>query len=115
MPQHVRSHTHPASATVPMSAPSELEPELHENGSELLSAFRTHYYRFEQAVHEASAVLADSNVLARLGDDLDEFSGLVTQVCAVILLYPSEILPLAYFSMQLFWILQSSLYCRQIL
>jgi hypothetical protein len=74
-----------------MSASSGLEPELTENDTELLSAFRTHYYRFEQAVNEAKAVSADSNVLARLGDDLDEYSGLVTQVCAAVLLYPAQI------------------------
>jgi hypothetical protein len=70
---------------------SGIEPEPTENDTELLSAFRTHYYRFEQAVNEAKAVSADSNVLARLGDDLDEYSDLVTQVCAVILLYPAQI------------------------
>jgi hypothetical protein len=69
-----------------MPSSSQIEPELHENNSDLISAFRTHYYRFEQAVQEASAVLADSNVLARLGDDLDEYSDLVTQVCAAVLL-----------------------------
>jgi hypothetical protein len=57
-------------------------PELQQD--ELVSAFRIHYYRFEQAVHEASAVSADSTVLARLGDDLDEYSHLITQVCASI-------------------------------
>jgi hypothetical protein len=74
-----------------MSAPSEFgpEPELHQNDLELISAFRTHYYRFVQAVHEASAVLADSNVLARLGDGLDEYSDLVTQVCTSV--YPAGI------------------------
>ena len=64
---------------------SSLGPELHQD--ELISAFHTHYYRFEQAVHEAMAVSADSNVLARLGDDLDEYSSLITQVCATVLLY----------------------------
>jgi hypothetical protein len=74
-----------------MSASSGLEPELTENDTGLLSAFRTHYYRFEQAVNEAKAVSADSNVLARLGDDLDEYSDLVTQVCAAVLPYPAQI------------------------
>ena len=69
-----------------MSAFPGPEPEPHQNDLELLSAFRTHYYRFEQAVHEATAVLADSNVLAHLGDDLDEYSDLVTQVCVAVLL-----------------------------
>jgi hypothetical protein len=68
-----------------MSAFSGPEPEPHQNDLELISAFRTHYYRFEQAVHEATAVSADSNVLARLCDDLDEYSDLLTQVCAAAL------------------------------
>lgn len=48
---------------------------------DLLFAFRTHYHRFEQAVPEALAESSDSNVLARLGDDLDTFSSLVAEVC----------------------------------
>ena len=73
------------------SASLESEPELNENDLELLSAFRTHYYRFVQAISEAAAVLADSNVLTRLGDDLDEYSDLVTQVCGDKLLYSAWI------------------------
>src|ERR1700677_5045577 len=47
---------------------------------DLLSAFRIHYYRFERAIQEALVNTTDSTVLARLGDDLDEFSHLVTVV-----------------------------------
>ena len=47
-----------------MSSSSGLEPELAVNDTEILSAFCTHYYRFEQAVNEAKSVSADSNVLA---------------------------------------------------
>lgn len=47
---------------------------------DLLSAFRIHYHRFERAIQEASVNTTDSTVLARLGDDLDEFSHLVTTV-----------------------------------
>jgi hypothetical protein len=106
-----------------MSASSGREPVIpvlepasaqHENNLELLSAFRTHYYRFGQAIHETTAALADSNVLARLGDDLDEYSDLVTQVCAVVLLYLASTVP-GFFSMPLFSIRGSSLPCRRIL
>jgi len=50
---------------------------------DLLSGFRTYFHRYSQAVHEAIQNSADSTVLARLGDDLDEFGGLVAQVCDV--------------------------------
>ena len=48
----------------------------------LLSEFRTRYHQYMNAVQEALTSSAlDSNVLARLGDDLDEFGCIVTQVC----------------------------------
>lgn len=48
----------------------------------LLSEFRTRYHQYTNAVQEALTSSAlDSNVLARLGDDLDEFGRIVTQVC----------------------------------
>ena len=96
-----------------MSAFSGPEPEPHQNDLELISAFHIHYYQFEQAVHGATAVLADSNVLACLGDDLDEYSNLARYVllyCYILLRFS-----LVYFSMQLFLILQSLPYFRQIL
>ncbi|KAF8882085.1 hypothetical protein BD779DRAFT_1394954, partial [Infundibulicybe gibba] len=45
----------------------------------LLNAFRAHYHHFDQAVQEAMAGSADSVVLARLGDDLDEYAALVRE------------------------------------
>ena len=86
-------------------------PELQQE--ELIAAFRVHYYQFEQAVHEATAVLADSTVLARLGDDLDEYSSLISEACSgVFISYSALILSN---SMQLFLILQNLHYCRQTL
>ncbi|KAJ7621560.1 hypothetical protein DFH06DRAFT_1009844 [Mycena polygramma] len=46
---------------------------------ELLNAFRTHYRRYENAVHEAFQNAADSVVLWRLGDDLDQYLGLINE------------------------------------
>lgn len=54
--------------------------ELEYTPGDLLAAFRIHYHRFEQAVIEALSNPTDSTVLARLGDDLDEFATLATQV-----------------------------------
>lgn len=48
--------------------------------ADLLNAFRAHYHRFTQVVHEAITSHADSTVLARLGDDLDEYLVLVNEV-----------------------------------
>src|SRR6266436_8239600 len=50
---------------------------------DLLSAFRTHYRRFERAIQEASVNPTDSTVLARLGDDLDGFTNLVIEVSLI--------------------------------
>lgn len=47
---------------------------------DLLGAFRLHYNRFERAITDAHTNSTDPTVLARLGDDLDEFLALVTQV-----------------------------------
>jgi hypothetical protein len=47
---------------------------------DLLSAFRIHYRRFESAIADVLTTPTDSTVVARIGDDLDEFSALVTQV-----------------------------------
>jgi len=60
---------------------------------DLLSAFRIHYSRFEHAIQEAWVNTTDSTVLARLGDDLDEFTNLVTEV------YPK---PFIYFEDYIF-------------
>lgn len=45
-----------------------------------LNAFRTHYYRYFQAVHDAANSGADSTVLERLGDDLDAFADMINEV-----------------------------------
>lgn len=47
---------------------------------DLLDAFRTHYLRFERLVTEATTHATDSTVLARLGDELDEYTNLVNEV-----------------------------------
>ncbi|KAJ7482725.1 hypothetical protein FB451DRAFT_1338260 [Mycena latifolia] len=46
---------------------------------ELLNAFREHYHCYESSVHEAISNSADAIVLWRLGDDLDEYLGLVNE------------------------------------
>ncbi|KAF7348849.1 hypothetical protein MVEN_01404900 [Mycena venus] len=46
---------------------------------ELLNAFRAHYRRYEHAVHEAVVNPTDAVVLWRLGDDLDQYIGLVNE------------------------------------
>jgi hypothetical protein len=53
------------------------------NPQDLLAGFRTYFHRYSQAVQEAIQSTTDSTVLACLGDDLDEFSGLVAQVCQI--------------------------------
>lgn len=52
-----------------------VQPQL-----DLLSAFRINYSKFERAIQEAVVDATDSTVLARLGDDLDEFANLVIEV-----------------------------------
>jgi hypothetical protein len=54
--------------------------EQQRSPNDLLSAFRMHYQRFEQAVQEVVLNPTDATVLARLGDDVDEFTTLVTEV-----------------------------------
>lgn len=48
--------------------------------AELLDAFRLHYHRFESGIHEAVTTSADTVVLWRLGDDLDQYISLVNEV-----------------------------------
>ncbi|KAJ7631611.1 hypothetical protein DFH06DRAFT_1004926 [Mycena polygramma] len=48
--------------------------------AELLDAFRTHYNRFQTSVADIIQNPADAVVIARLGDDLDEYAELVAQV-----------------------------------
>ena len=56
-----------------------------------------HYQRFEQAVQEVVLNLTDATVLARLGDDIDEFTTLVTKV--VCLSISNNLLNLGYIGM----------------
>lgn len=49
----------------------------------LLDAFRTHFHRFDGALREALQGPSDANVLARLGDDFDEYASMVQEVCYV--------------------------------
>lgn len=51
------------------------------NSAALLDAFRTHYHRFNTAIHSACGGQTDSVVLARLGDDIDQYLNLVNEVC----------------------------------
>ncbi|KAJ7664653.1 hypothetical protein DFH06DRAFT_918240, partial [Mycena polygramma] len=46
---------------------------------ELLNAFRERYHRYETIVHEAIANSADAVVLWRLGDDLNQYLGLINE------------------------------------
>ena len=46
----------------------------------LLDTFRAHYHSFTRAIQEAAVSQADSTVIARLGDDLDEYTRLAEQV-----------------------------------
>lgn len=51
---------------------------------ELLNAFRARYHRYESAVREAVANSADAVVLWRLGDDLNQYLGLVNEASTVL-------------------------------
>jgi hypothetical protein len=65
-------------------------PHAHLNStsrSELLEAFRSHYQRFERSVNDAVMNSADTVVLWRLGDDLDQYISLVTE--ASLIVYPA--------------------------
>ena len=48
--------------------------------NELLGAFQTHYRCYKCLVLEATLNPVDLTVLTRLGDDVDEFLTLVTEV-----------------------------------
>ena len=47
---------------------------------DLIATFRTYYYQFVKSVEEAAQSPTDSTVLNRLGDRIDEYRALVTQV-----------------------------------
>lgn len=51
-----------------------------EEPSELLDAFRSNYHCYERLVMEAVTHATDSTILARLGDELDEYLNLVNEV-----------------------------------
>ncbi|KAJ7698848.1 hypothetical protein B0H16DRAFT_1349353 [Mycena metata] len=55
-----------------MAAPALVQPDL-------LNAFRTHYQRFQASVNDIAQNPTDAVVIARLGDDLDEYAELVQQ------------------------------------
>ena len=57
-----------------------MEPNPANADLDLLDAFRNHYFRFEATVSEAITQATDSTVLARIGDDLDEYAILVAEV-----------------------------------
>lgn len=48
--------------------------------ADLLTAFRSYYYQFTNAVRDAVISNSDAVVLARLGDDVDQYMQLVNQV-----------------------------------
>lgn len=56
-----------------------------EEPNELLDAFQTNYHHFEQLVREAVTHATDSTILARLGDELDEYLNLVNEVSSEII------------------------------
>lgn len=57
----------------------------------LLDAFRTHYHRLKSALEEAHKGQTDSTVLQRLGDDLEEYWTLLSQVVHPFFLTPNDI------------------------
>ncbi|KAH9912792.1 hypothetical protein B0H21DRAFT_704192 [Amylocystis lapponica] len=56
-----------------------LSPSLSVDTSQqdLVAAFRLHHNRFVEAIQQAIATSADSTVLERLGDDLDQYLALI--------------------------------------
>lgn len=57
-----------------------MEPGFLPPGTGLLDAFRLHYNRFQSTVAGIIQNPTDAVVIARLGDDLDEYTELVHQV-----------------------------------
>jgi hypothetical protein len=51
---------------------------------DLINAFRLYHNQFQQTVINVLTAPTDPTVLARLGDDLDEFAQLVLRVCSLI-------------------------------
>jgi len=53
----------------------------------VLDALRGYYFHIEAIILHASEHATDSNVLARIADDLDEYAAMVEEVSAVYLSY----------------------------
>jgi len=51
-----------------------------QSAGPLLTAFRLQYHRFDRSIREILATPTNSVVLARLGDDVDEYSVIVNEV-----------------------------------
>lgn len=47
----------------------------------VLDALREYYFHLEAVIHHAAENGTDSNVLSRIGDDLDEYTSMVNEVC----------------------------------
>ena len=56
-----------------------MDPYVSNAELDLLDAFRNHYFRYEAIVGEAITQATDSTVLARIGDDLDEYAILLAE------------------------------------
>lgn len=56
-----------------------MDPQAPNVELDLLDAFRHHYFRYEAIVREATTQATDSTVLARIGDDLDEYATLLAE------------------------------------
>ena len=85
--------------TISVQATVSHGPEGLFGPHDLLSAFRIHYRRFEHAIQEASVNPTDSTVLARLGDDLDEFANLVIEVSLIHAMCYSRVLRITHISL----------------
>ena len=60
--------------------PEDNTVETGPNHELLLNTFRSYYHHYVNSIREAVANNADSIVLARLGDQVDEFAALLTQM-----------------------------------
>ena len=56
-----------------------MDPAAPNAELDLLDAFRNHYFRYEAIVRDAITQATDSTVLARIGDDLDEYATLLAE------------------------------------
>ena len=57
-----------------------MDPAASNAELDLLDAFRFHYFRYETVVREAVTHATDSTVLARIGNDLDEYATILAEV-----------------------------------